>query len=122
MGTEDFLSAPTRADIASGLGGFPPANANSTNAQAGGANSTTAQAGGAASYRSSQGLSPGKANDNHPGIFVCGELGALGARTSAHGRPAAAYGGNTVATATRNAAAAAPCCNAGLMQAFCCIL
>ena len=123
MGKEDFLSAPTRADIASGLGGFPPANANSTNTQAGGANSTTAQAGGAASYRSSQGLSPGKATDNHPGIFVCGELGALGARTSAHGRPAAAYGGSTAtSTATRTAAAAAPCCNAGLMQAFCRIL
>ena len=53
---------------------------------------------------------------------MCGELGALNAHTSAHGRPAAAYGGNIVATATRNAAAAAPCCNAGLMQAFCCIL
>ena len=109
MGKDDFLSAPARADTASCLGGFTPANANST----------TAPEGGAAAYCSIQGFSQGKAKlDNHPGRFVCGELGALGARTSAHGRPAAGYYDGT----TVDAAAAALCCNAGLMQAFCRIL
>ena len=110
MGKEDGLTAPAQADIASGLGGSHPADAIFTAAQAGGPNSTTAQGGGAAAYRSSQSLSSGKANDNHTGSVVCGELGALGARASAHGRPAAAHGGSdATATAACTAAAVAPC-------------